>query len=127
MIAVISHGDGFGEALGFVVDGARADGIYVAPVSFFLRVLERIAVALGCGRDEILCAVFVGDLEGVESSERSDFQRGNPVEGVIDRAGGAGEVEDVIDGADVEGLADVFFYEIESRIICEMAEIVVEI
>ena len=43
--------------------------------------------------------------------------------GVIDGAGGAGEVEDEIDFADVEGLADVFFYKIESRIIAEMFEI----
>ena len=46
VIAVIGHGDGFGEALGFVVDRARPDGIHVAPVSFFLRMFERIAIAL---------------------------------------------------------------------------------
>jgi len=34
VIAVVGHGDGFGEAFGFVVDGARADGIDVAPVGF---------------------------------------------------------------------------------------------
>ena len=73
VIAVIGHGDGFGEALGFVVDRARADGIHVAPVGFFLRMLERIAVALGGGRDQILRAVFVGDVEGVKGSERADL------------------------------------------------------
>ena len=37
VIAVIGHGHGFGEALGFVVNAARADGIDVAPVFLVLR------------------------------------------------------------------------------------------
>ena len=46
----------------------------------------------------------------MKGAEGSDFQGGDAVEGVIDRAGGTGEVEDVTDRADVEGFADVFFY-----------------
>jgi len=45
------------------------------------------------------------------------------MDGVIHRAGGAGEVEDVIDVADVERFADVFIYEIESRIVTEMSDV----
>ena len=37
VVAVVGHGGGFGEALGFVVDGAWADGVDVAPVGFDLR------------------------------------------------------------------------------------------
>ncbi len=84
---------------------------------------EGIAVALGGGRDKIFCAVFVGDIEGVKSSERSDFQRRDAVDGVIDRAGGAGEVKDVIDSADVEGFANVFIYEFEPGFISEMVKV----
>ena len=54
----------------------------------------------------------------MKSSERSDFQRGDAVDGVIDWAGGAGEVEDVVDLADVEGFADVFFYKLETQARC---------
>src|SRR5580704_75113 len=123
VIAVIGHGHGFGEALGFVVDRTRADGIDVAPVSFFLGMLEGISVALGSGRHQILRAVFECDVEGVKSSEGSDFQRGNSVDGVVDWARGAGEMEDEIDFADVEGLADVFINKIKARIILEMDEV----
>ena len=123
VIAVVGHGDGLGEALGFVVDGARADGIHVAPVGFFLRMLQRIAVALGSGRDEIFRAVFVRDVERVKSSERADFQRGDAVNGVVDGTGGAGEVKNVIDVAHVEGFANVFFYKLETRIILQMGEV----
>ncbi len=123
MIAVKSHGDRFREALGFVVDRAWANGIHVAPVRFFLRMLQRIAVALRRGRDEILRTVLERDLEGMESSQRTDFQRGNAVNRVIHRAGGTGEVEDEIDRADVEGLADIFIYKIKSGVISEMVKV----
>jgi len=48
-----------GEALGLVVYGARADGIHVAPVGFFLWMLQRIAIALGSRRNQILRAISV--------------------------------------------------------------------
>jgi hypothetical protein len=65
----------------------------------------------------------VGDIEGVKRSEAADFQRGDAVDGVIDRTGGAGEVENVIDFANVEGFADVFFDELESRFVPEMVNV----
>src|SRR5580658_9291838 len=45
------------------------------------------------------------------------------MDSVIHRAGGAGEVEDVVDLADIERFADVFFYKIETGIILEMGEV----
>jgi hypothetical protein len=42
---------------------------------------------------------------------------------VVDRAGGAGEVEYEVDMADVEGLANVVFYKFEARIILQMVNI----
>jgi len=59
VVAVISHRHGLGEALGLVVYGARADGIHVAPVGFFLWMLQRIAIALGSRRNQILRAISV--------------------------------------------------------------------
>ena len=45
--AVVGHRHRLGEALGLVVDAARADRVDVAPVGLLLRVLERVAVDLG--------------------------------------------------------------------------------
>ena len=45
------------------------------------------------------------------------------MDGVIDGAGGAGEVKDEIDLADVEGLANVFLYKLEARIIREVSKV----
>ncbi len=44
---VVGHRHRLGEALGLVVDAARADRIHVAPVALRLRMHERIAVHLG--------------------------------------------------------------------------------
>ena len=53
VVAVVGHGHRLGEALGFVVDAADADGIDVAPVVFALRMLLRVAVDLaGAGQQE---------------------------------------------------------------------------
>ena len=56
--AVVGHGHGLGEALGFVVHAARADGVDVAPVGFGLRVDFRVAVTFGGGGEQISC--FLG-------------------------------------------------------------------
>src|SRR5579862_6505860 len=46
VIAMVGHGHGLAETLGLVVNRTRTDGIYMAPVSFFLRMLQGIAVTL---------------------------------------------------------------------------------
>jgi len=85
--------------------------------------LEWIAVTLGSGRDEILRTVFFRDFESVESSERSDLQSFDSVNGVVDGTGGTGEVEDKINFAGIEGLANVFFYKFESRLAAKVLQI----
>ena len=52
VIAVIGHRHGLGEALGLVVDPARADRVDVAPVGLLLRVLQGVAVDLRGGGDD---------------------------------------------------------------------------
>ena len=73
VIAPVSHGHRFGEAFSFVVNRTRADWIHVSPVSFLLRMLQRVAVALGGGRDEILRPVLVGHIECVKGSKGAHF------------------------------------------------------
>ena len=65
----------------------------------------------------------MGDVERMKRAERADLERGDAMSAVIDRAGGTGEVENVVDAADVEGLADVLFYKFESGFIAQVGEI----
>ena len=93
--AVVGHGDGLGEPLGFVVHAARADGIDVAPVGLGLRMLKRVAVHLR-GRGEQKCrALFLGKTEGVVSAEGADLEGLDWQLQVIDRAGWRGKMENV--------------------------------
>ncbi|SPF43877.1 hypothetical protein SBA1_500028 [Candidatus Sulfotelmatobacter kueseliae] len=123
MVAAVSHGHGFGETLGFVVDRTRADGIDMAPIGFFLRMLQRIAVALGSGRHQIFRAVLAGQVESVKSSKGTDFQRRNAVNAVVDGAGRAGKVEDEVNLAHVEGIANILFDELKARLLAQMFEV----
>jgi hypothetical protein len=45
VLAVIGHGEGLGEALVFVVAGARAHGVHIVPVGFHLGMDQRVAIS----------------------------------------------------------------------------------
>ena len=64
VVAVVGHDGGLGEALGFVVDRARADGVDVAPVGFDLGMHLGVAVALGGGGVEVAGAVLAARCRG---------------------------------------------------------------
>jgi hypothetical protein len=99
VVAVVGHDDGFGEALGFVVDAAGADGVDVAPVGFDLRMDEGVAVDLGGGGEQEARALGLGQAEGVVGAQRADLEGLDRQFEVVDGAGGRGEVEDVVQGA----------------------------
>ena len=52
---------------------------------------------------EVTGVVFAGEIEGVDGSGGADEKRLDAEPVVVDRAGGRGEIEDVIDLARVEG------------------------
>src|SRR5580693_10444083 len=58
VIAMVRHGHGLAETLGFIVNRTRTDGIYVAPIGFFLRMLQGIAVTLRSRRSQIFRSVL---------------------------------------------------------------------
>ena len=83
-----------------------------------------VAVALGGGGVEIACAVFAGEVEGVDGAGGADKEGLDAKPGVVDGAGRRGEVEDEIDRArDRRASADVVFEEAEARLVVQMGEI----
>ena len=125
VFAVVSHGEGFGEALGFVVTAARTDGVDVAPVFFGLRMDGGVAVDLGSGGEKETGAFVPGEAEGFVSAEGADFQCLDGNAQIIDRAGGRGEVPDVIDGFVKENeFSDVLLNEAEILISTEVRDVV---
>ncbi len=125
VVAMVGHGHGLGETLGFVVDAAGADGIDVAPVGFGLGMFERIAVAFGGGGEEEFGVFGLGEAEGVVGAERTDLEGLDGELEIIDGAGGRCEMEDVVDAAgEVDELCDVVVDELEVLVAGEMGDVV---
>ncbi len=97
--AVVRHGHRLGEALGFVVDAARADRIDVAPVFLVLRVDERIAVDLGGRGEQEAGALLLRQAERLVRAERAHLEGLDRQLEVVDRAGRRGEVQDRVERA----------------------------
>src|SRR5262249_892583 len=123
VIAAVGHRDSFGKPLGFVIHGTRTDRIDVSPITLPLRMFQRGSVALGCGRYQVLRAIFLPDPESVERSERPAPPGVDSVKAIIDRTGGACEMEHVIDLARIEWITDIFLDELEARLIAQMFDI----
>ena len=125
VVAVVGHGHGLGEALGLVVNAARADGVDVAPVGLMLRVYQRVAVNLGGGGYHKDGFLFLGEPQGFVGAQRADFQRGDGELQVIDGGGGAGEMHYRVQLAgDVQVVGDVVLGEFELRVLEQVLDIV---
>src|SRR5271165_2611714 len=74
MVAAIGHGCGLGKALGLVVHRPWADGIHVSPITLFLRMFQRIAVALRGRSQQELRVVLLCQFKTVDCARRSDLQ-----------------------------------------------------
>ncbi len=85
--AMVGHGDGFSKTFRFVVATSGADWVYVAPVGFFLRVFERVAVALAGGGEEETGVEEACDFEHVAGGGGAGFEG---LEGEVEIVFGAG-------------------------------------
>ena len=114
VVAVIRHRHRFREALCLVVYAARADRVDVAPVGFLLRMLQRIAVDLGCRGEDERRALGLGQAERLVRAQRADLQRRDRQLEVVDRARRAGPVQHEVDRPlDVDVVRDVVLDERE--------------
>ena len=123
VVAVPGGDGGLGEALGLVVDGARADGVDAAPVGLDLGMNLGVAVALGGGGVEVAGAVLAREVEGVDGSRGADEEGFGAEAVVVDGAAWRGEVEDEVDRAGIEGGADVLLKEGEAGLAGEVGEV----
>jgi 3-hydroxyacyl-CoA dehydrogenase len=114
VVGVVGHRHGLLEALGLVVDAARADRVDVAPVLLRLRVHGRVAVDLAGRRDQDARVLRLGEAEAVVDAERADLQRLDRDLQVVDRRGRRREVQDVVERSwHMDEVADVLVEELE--------------
>ena len=124
MEAVIGHGDGFGEALGFVVDAAGAHRIDVAPVVLALRVHEGIAVDLRGGGEEEAGAPGLGEAESAIGPERADLEGLDGIIEVVDRARRTREVQHPIERTlDLDEVRDIVQHELKAGMLAEVGDV----
>src|SRR4029077_12039792 len=112
------------EALCFVVDGARTDGIYAAPIGFGLRGDVGVAIAFAGGSEEELRFLRAGEIESALRAQRTNTHGLNWIFQIVERASRRSEMEDVVDGAiDFERFADVAVFAAEARIPFKVREV----
>lgn len=128
VLADVFHGQGFGEALAFVVAGAGAIRVDVAPVGLDLGVDKGIAIDLGGGSLHEAGAVAAGELQRVMGAVGVDQQGLDRVAGVALGAGRAGEIVDaievIIDQLGAERLGHILRQELEVRPTAQVVQIV---
>ena len=122
VLAVIVEEQRFGAALAFVVAGARADRVDVAPIFLGLRMRHRIAIDLAGRGLQDPAFQPLGEAEHVDRAVHRCLHRLDRVVLVMDRRSRTGEVVDLVD-LDIEREADVVPQELEARVHVHMVEV----
>lgn len=96
VLPVVVHAKRFGAALSFVVARPDADRVDMPPVTFGLRVHDRVSVHLaGRGLQQARLGLF-GQSQHVEGAHYRSLRRFDRVELVVDRGSRACEVVDFV-------------------------------
>ena len=97
VLPMVVHHQAFGDALAFVVAGAHADRIDVAPVALGLRMLLGIAVDLAGRGQQDARAHALGQPQHVDRAHHAGLDGLDRIVLVVHRRGRAGEMKDAID------------------------------
>ncbi len=123
VIAVVGHDESLGESLGLIVDRTWPYRVDVAPIAFLLGVNIGVAVALGGGGMEEAGLIFTRQVQSIPGPHGADIQRFRTEARIISGAGGRREVEDIIDWARIERLADVLLDQVESSFVAQTGQV----
>ena len=122
VLAVIVKEKRLGAAFALVITTARPNGVHVAPIGFFLRVLVRVPINLAgaCLENPGPCAL--GQPQHVNGPMHTGFCGLNRVMLVVHRACRAGHVEDTVD-LKVDGEGDVVPYQLEQGMVQKVFDV----
>jgi hypothetical protein len=121
-MSVVVEEQRFGAALAFIVAGAWADRIDVAPIGLGLRMDARVAVHLRCGRLEDAALEPLGQAQHVDGAVHAGLGGLHRVVLVVDRRSRAGEVVDFVD-LDIERKRHIVAQQLETRVAEQMADV----
>ena len=116
MLAVVVEEQGLGAALAFVIAGARADGIDVAPIALALRMDERVAIDLGGGGLQDARMHPLGEAQHVDGAMHAGLGGLHRIVLIVDGRSRAGEIVDAAH-LQIEREADVVADGLEARVV----------
>lgn len=122
VLAVVVEEQGFGAALAFIVAGADADRVDVAPVVLGLRVNRRVAVNLAGGSLEDARLQALGQAEHVDGAMHRGLGGLHRVVLIVNGRGGAGQVVDFVD-FHIQREGDVVTHELEARMVVQVVDV----
>ena len=122
VLAVVVEKQRLGAALAFVIAGAGADRVHIAPVVLLLRVGQRVAIHLAGRGLENARAAAPGEIEHVDGAVHGGLHGLHGVVLVVDRARRAGEVEDAVH-LQAQRLRHIVADELEIRLAQKMGDI----
>ena len=96
LLSIVVEKKRFGTPFALIVAGPRADGIYCTPVSFSLRVFERVPVHFGSGCLEDPDFEPLCEPEHVDGAMDVDLGGLYRIVLIMDRGGRAGQVIDLV-------------------------------
>ena len=96
MKSMISHGNGFLKALGFVVYSSWPYGVYITPIRFWLWVHTWVAIHLRGGGNHETCALGFGQTKAIMDTQRTYFEGLDRNFEIIYRASGRSKVQNVM-------------------------------
>ena len=122
VLAFVVHEKSFGAAFAFVVARTDADGIDVAPIVFFLRMNQRIAVDFRSGGLENAGLGASGKTEHSDCAHHRGLHRLDGIVLVVNGRGGAGEIVDLVD-LEFDGVDDVVSHQLKVGIVQKMSDV----
>jgi hypothetical protein len=110
--AMIVEEQGFGAPLPFIIAGARADGVHMAPIILALGVDLRIAIDFAGGGLQDFCAGALGQSQHIDRAMHAGFGRLDRVDAILHRGGRTGQIVDLVH-LDIEGEGHVVAHIVE--------------
>lgn len=120
--SMIVEEKGLCAPLPFVVAGANADCVYIAPIPFRLRMYVGIAVHFACRGLENLTPEPLGKAKQIDRPKHACLRGLDRVGLIMERRSRASEIEDLIN-LDVERMANVVAQALKMGMVDQMAHI----
>jgi hypothetical protein len=119
---MIVHKECFGTSFSLIIAGTYPDGIYIAPVGFGLGMYSWVPIHLTGGCLEDASAAATREAKHIDRTVDTDLRRLHRIKLVMNGAGRAGEIENLVD-FNIERMGHVVTHHLEISVVEKMSNI----